>query len=75
MGNCVGLHINNDNKCYFCNKDLSYRYLKCDKCNINMHYNCAYNIDKNSRKCSKCNKKTLRPLLDNEIDPCRRNTI
>lgn len=73
MGNCISL--DKDSKCYFCNKDLSYRYLKCDNCNINMHYNCAYNIDKNSRKCCKCNKNNLRPLLDNEIDPARRNTI
>ena len=26
MGNCISL--DKDSKCYFCNKDLSYRYLK-----------------------------------------------
>lgn len=75
MGNCVGLNINKEDNCYFCNKELSYRYLKCDNCDINMHYNCAYNIDKSSRVCCKCGVKRLRQLLDNEIDPNRRNTI
>ena len=75
MGNCVGLNHNNEENCNFCNKKLSYRYLKCDNCNINMHYSCAYNIDKDSRKCHKCRENKLRPLLDNEIDPTRRNTI
>lgn len=75
MGNCIILTQTREAQCYICNKELSYRYLKCKKCNINMHYNCAYNIDINSTKCGKCEKHTLRPLLDNEIDPTRRNTI
>lgn len=75
MGNCVGLNYNKEHYCYFCNKELSYRYLKCDNCHINMHYNCAYNLDNNSKKCYKCDKNRLRPLLDCEIDPFRRNTI
>ncbi len=73
MGNCIS--IQKDTNCYICNKELSYRYLKCEKCNLNYHYNCAYMNDKNAKKCKKCNQNTLRPLLDNEIDPLRRNTI
>lgn len=74
MGNCITTSVS-DTNCGFCGKELSYRYLRCDDCGENSHYNCAYIHDKNSKKCRKCNKYTLRPLLDNEIDPHRRNTI
>ncbi len=73
MGNCIS--VQKDSHCFFCNKELSYRYLKCDKCNINFHYNCAYINDHNGKKCYNCMENTLRPLLDNEIDQHRRNTI
>jgi hypothetical protein len=60
MGSCLSIPIvyeNNPNECFICWEDIPEVYVKCRRCKILLHENCAIRYIINSPQCPHCQRK------------------